>query len=311
MSYKYLEYRSIADLNRLVISNLSIFPHNIDLVVGIPRSGMLPANLLSLYLNKPFTDIDSFIERKIYSSGQRGSFIDSTITKNILVVDDSLLSGEAMSKVKERLVPMSDEFNIEYAAIFISSKHKEKVNYYCEIIDYPRIFQWNIFHHPFFIPKSCFDIDGVLCPNPPIDDDGPLYCEYIANAKPLYIPSVEIDTLITCRLEKYRKITENWLGKNKVRYKHLVMLDFKTKEERARWGKHGEYKGQYYKGSNNLLFVESSLSEAVQIARISGKPVFCTETFEMINTYPTLRKTVYMLKRKIKDIVKAKILRIS
>ena len=35
------------------------------------------------------------------------------------------------------------------------------------------------------------------------------------------------------------------------------MLDFKTKEERQAWGKHGEYKGHIYRKSDNILFVES------------------------------------------------------
>lgn len=56
----YIEYRSIVDMNNIIVKNLQKLPHDIDLVVGIPRSGMLPANLIALYLNKPFTDIDSF-----------------------------------------------------------------------------------------------------------------------------------------------------------------------------------------------------------------------------------------------------------
>lgn len=284
----YLEYRSIADLNRVIISSLSVFPHDVDVIVGIPRSGMLPANLLALYLNRRFTDIDSFVEGKVYRSGHRGCAPGSGEMMKVLVIDDSLYSGKAMLEVRERLRPLSGEFRIEYAAVFVTSENKGMVDYYCEVIDYPRVFQWNIFHHPFYVSRACFDIDGVLCENPPIDDDGPLYMEYIANAEPLYIPSVEIDTLITCRLEKYREITEQWLRRHNVRYRHLIMLDLRDKAARAAWGRHGEYKGEHYRRSGNILFIESSLSEAEQIARISGKPVFCTETFDMVNGRPMM-----------------------
>ena len=41
----YIEYRSIADMNNIIVKNLQKLPHDIDLVVGIPRSGLLPANL--------------------------------------------------------------------------------------------------------------------------------------------------------------------------------------------------------------------------------------------------------------------------
>lgn len=292
----YIEYRSIADMNQLIIRKMSVLPHDIDLVVGIPRSGMLPANLIALYLNKPFTDIDSFIEGRIYSSGNRGSFIDKANSQKVLIVDDSICSGDALNKAKNKLGSVESEYTLLYAVVFATSKGAKMVDYYFEIIDYPRVFQWNLFHHKGFIPYSCFDIDGVLCVDPPIDDDGPVYSEYIANAPALYIPSLEIDTLVSCRLEKYRGITEEWLKKNNVKYKHLVMLPFNTKAERVAWGRHGEYKGEVYNKTDTIFFVESSLSQAQIISKVSGKPVFCTETMEMVIDNPVVSKVKQKMK---------------
>ncbi len=305
----YIEYRSIGDLNNAIISNLSRFQQDFDLVVGIPRSGMLPANLIALYLNKPFTDIDSFIEGRAYASGDRGKHIADRDLANVLVIDDSIQSGSAMLRAKEKIGDLDKKYNIKYGVIYASSKGAGLVDIYCEIIDYARFFQWNIFQHPYFVSRSCFDIDGVLCQNPPLDDDGPIYLEYISNAVPLYLPTVEIDTLVTCRLEKYREPTEAWLKKHNVRYKKLVMLDMPTREARREWGKHGIYKGEVYKGPDYILFVESSLKEAVDIARVSGKPVFCTENFTIINPNASLEKAKHKLKskfvNKLKRFVKA------
>lgn len=94
----YLNFRSVGDMSKAILSNLSRFPHDIDLVVGIPRSGMLPANLIALYLNKPFTDIDSFAQGRIYASGERGAFIDKEKSQKVLVVDDSINSGGSLKK---------------------------------------------------------------------------------------------------------------------------------------------------------------------------------------------------------------------
>ena len=47
-----MNYRNIADLNNTILQRLHIIPRDFDLIVGVPRSGMLPANLLALYLNK-------------------------------------------------------------------------------------------------------------------------------------------------------------------------------------------------------------------------------------------------------------------
>ena len=46
-----MNYRNIDDLNHCILQHLSILPRDFDLIVGIPRSGMFPANLLALYLN--------------------------------------------------------------------------------------------------------------------------------------------------------------------------------------------------------------------------------------------------------------------
>ena len=286
----YFEYRSIEDMNKGIVSNLFKFPQNIDLIVGVPRSGMLPANLLALYLNKPYTDIDSFLEGRVYSTGQRGKYISKTDRSVVLIIDDSVSTGYAICKVKEKLKNKSLEYNFIYSTVFVAPGSEHLIDIYCEVVHLPRVFQWNLFHHKQFVNNACFDIDGVLCVNPPIDDDGEQYISYLKDAIPYIIPSHEIDTLVTCRLEKYREITENWLNTHHVRYKHLIMLNFNTKAERISWGKHGEYKGQVYKDSKNLLFVESSLSEAMKIAEVSNKIVYCTENFQMIYPHKTYNK---------------------
>lgn len=301
---RFIDYRSITDMNNVIIRNLYKFPHDIDLIVGIPRSGMLPANLLALYMNKPFTDIDSFIEGKVYSSGERGKFINRNITNKVIIVDDSISSGGAMEKAMHKLEPVLSSYEIKYAAIFATVQGTKKVDIWCETIDYPRVFQWNMFHHKDILPFTCMDIDGVLCQNPPIDDDGEQYINYITHAKPYFVPTVKVDTLVSCRLEKYRPQTETWLAEHNIHYNQLIMLDLPDKETRTKWGKHGIFKGEIYKNSKNYFFIESSLNEAKDICRVSGKQVYCTENFEMIyhnkvlnkglqRTIDTLRKWIY------------------
>lgn len=299
-----LEYRSIADMNRLILENLYKLSHDIDLVVGVPRSGMLPANLIALYLNKPFTDINSFVsDGRIYLSGERGNGLDISNIKKILLVDDSIASGKAMSKAKEYIAPVADRYEVTYGVVFAMTSSKDQVDFYCEIIDAPRVFQWNIFHHS-LLNKACFDMDGVLCVDPPVDDDGPQYLDYIENAIPLYIPTVTIDTIVTCRLEKYRQPTEAWLDRHHIKYNRLVMLPFSTKAERIKWGKHGEYKGKTMKESGNILFVESSLEQAHEINHISCCPVFCTETFSLIDRNKEIKLAQFRTKESLKSMVK-------
>lgn len=303
-----IEYRSISDMNEAILRNLHKLPRDIDLVVGIPRSGMLPANLIALYLNKPYTDIDSYVEGHIYSSGVRGRVNSSDRIKKVLVMDDSILFGRTQKETLRKLERVRMEHDPEYlfGVVYASKDGMAKVQFYCEIIDKKRVFQWNLFHHRTIIPHSCFDIDGVLCPNPEIDDDGPEYIAYISTAPVLYKPSVEIDTIVTTRLEKYRDVTEKWLENNGIKYKRLVMLDLPTKDERIKWGKHGLFKGEVYRKSDCYLFVESSLHQAREIVQVSHKPVFCTETFSMMNDKRVIVKdAAYLRWKEIKSFIKS------
>jgi len=308
-------YRNISNLNQIILQRLSIIPRDFDLIVGIPRSGMLPANLLALYLNKPYTDLNSFLNGHIYKAGARGQFFDIKDFKKILVVDDSIASGSAILKCKESLKDYGDDFSISYCAIYVIPGKEKMVDYYFEAVPLPRYFQWNIFNHT-TLEKACFDIDGVLCIDPSEDqnDDGPKYIDFILNAPPLYIPGSKIGTIVTSRLEKFRPQTETWLKNNNVKYNKLVMLDLPNKEARQKANSHGAHKANTYKESQYILFIESSLSQSVEINKITKKPVLCTENFEMIfdsesifynmksgKYFPGLRNFAIKIRNKIRD----------
>jgi uncharacterized HAD superfamily protein/hypoxanthine phosphoribosyltransferase len=276
-------YRNVKDLNNIILQRLSIIPRDFDLIVGVPRSGMLPANLLALYLNRPYTDIHSFLNGHIYKAGARGQFFDVSEFKNILVVDDSIASGAAMVEVKENLKHLNDQFNIKYCAIYVIPGKEKMVDYFFETVPLPRYFQWNILNHT-TLEKACFDIDGVLCadPLPEQNDDREKYIDFILNAPPLFIPGSKIGTIVTSRLEKFRKETETWLAANNIKYNDLVMLDLPNMEARRRANNHGDHKAKAYLAKPYVLFVESDYHQAVEINRLSKKPVLCTANFEMI-----------------------------
>ena len=296
-----MRYVTFSELSSIIRGNLWRIPHDIDLVVGIPRSGLLVANLIALFLNKRLTDIDAFVKGSVYECGERGKYVGNDSIRKVLVVDDSVYSGNAMKRAKTKLKCLEGQFDFIFLSPIVTSQGMCFVDVFFEVIDDERVFEWNLFHHS-FLEKACLDIDGVLCCDPVVDDDGEAYMSFLREAKPLFVPTVSVDTLISCRLEKYRKQTEEWLKKNNVVYRHLVMLDFPDKDSRVRWGKHGEFKGKYYKNCECRLFVESSFSQASMIARVSNKPVICVETNELIMVFP--KESVYKkIKRKVRKCI--------
>ncbi len=277
-----MQYVTIADLSKLIMKNVYRIPHDIDLVVGVPRSGLLPANIISLYLNVRLTDIDSFVQHRVYNSGYRMKSREECPIKKVLVVDDSVQSGRAIMEAKRKLMELGNEYEILYLAPIVTSEGAALVDIYFTVIDEFRLFEWNIFHHR-SLSNACLDIDGVLCKDPVTDDDGPMYREFLKTAQPLFIPTVPVKTLVSCRLEKYRELTEKWLSEHNVQYEELIMLDFPDKVARMKWGRHGEYKASCYKKSGATLFIESSAKQAEIIARISRKPVLCVQTNKLLD----------------------------
>lgn len=278
-----MNYRSFDDLSKVIQRNITkLSKMNLGLVVGIPRSGMLPANLIALYLNLPFTDIDSFIENRVYGMGERKNYVNAT-SKNVLIIDDSIADGKAMTKAREKLKNVKG-VNLLYGAIFARSKSKHLVDFYGEVVDGDRIFEWNLFHNQLVLGNSCLDIDGVLCrdPTPEENDDGEKYHKFLLTADPKFIPTVKIKTLISCRLEKYRCETMYWLQEHNIKYDNLILLNLPNKDARIKWGKYGDYKAGEYKKSNYIFFIESSLAEAKRIKELTNKSVFCVETMSLV-----------------------------
>ena len=108
-----MNYRSVAELTNLIRNNISIIPNDIDLIVGIPRSGMFVANYIALLMNKPMTDFDGLIEGRIMSSGRTKNTNTNIMKidecKKILIIDDSVASGKSMDDCKRKYVSCDKE----------------------------------------------------------------------------------------------------------------------------------------------------------------------------------------------------------
>ena len=81
----------------------------------------------------------------------------------------------------------------------------EDVRKYTENFTKFVIYEWNIMqHHPPLMSKSLYDMDGVLCLDPPDERNTVLYEAYIRNAVLLFIPRTKIGGVVTYRLTKYK-----------------------------------------------------------------------------------------------------------
>ncbi|MFC3607918.1 phosphoribosyltransferase family protein [Stutzerimonas tarimensis] len=283
-----MHYRSVNDLLTLLGKHLDRIPRNLDLVVGVSPGGLFLARMLAIKLNLPCTDLDTFernghLEREAVRSYRHEPLIRAREARKVLLVEDSG-SGASMRELATRIAA-GFPGKIMTLAAYAPAGHAEDLDQVLERLDQPAMFEWNLMQHP-SLSRACLDIDGVLCVDPTHqqNDDGANYLQFLRNAQPLYIPGLQVAHLVTSRLEKYRGETEEWLDRHGVRYGQLHMLDLPSAAERRRLKVHHRFKADVYRSfPDTQLFIESELGQALDIAHLSRKPVFCIESNALYN----------------------------
>lgn len=274
-----MNYKSIHDLTWDALKSLHKIPQDALLIVGVPRSGLMVASIVSLLLNIRFCDLDTFLQNRPLRTGQtrqaRGSIDHPFDAPSVVIMDDSIFSGGSLEVVRQLVSASGYEGRVSYAAAYATEDAKEKVDLYFELLSMPRFFQWNIFHRKDLM-NFCLDIDGIVCldPTPEQNDDGERYRDFLLNAPILNRPSCKVGHLVTSRLEKYRGETVAWLNRHGIEYEKLHMLDLPSAAERQRLGAHGSFKAQVYNSlPETTLFIESESSQARYIYLQTGKNV--------------------------------------
>lgn len=257
----------------------------IEGIIGIPRSGMIPASIISVNMSIPLYSICDeklvMLNSMSDKGGSRMVMYQPNRSNNILLIDDTAFFGKAMSKHKELIKKLLPSKNIITSVIYSTPEaiQKKLVDIPVYISNFPHVLEWNFFDaHPTM--NGMFDLDGVFCEDCPyeIAEDETRYKNWIKTVKPIenriprLFPAIAI---CTGRLEKYRKETEEWLHRHKIKYSDLLMLQG-TKEERD--SNHvlnvARFKLQkfieYNKNFNCLYFIESCPEQSRLIA--DGKP---------------------------------------
>ncbi len=270
-----LSFLSIEDLVVWTNQWIPSLPQRYDVIVGIPRSGLLVATIVALRLGKPLTTPDLFSRNDFWLSN-RLPYPDSG--NNILLVDDSVDSGQTMAEAHMKVESAAPDGKITTAALIVSPESAGRVDCYHKIIPLPRVFEWNLLHCK--KGKLVSDLDGVLAENCPsgYDQDEKLYVKWLKNCKPYIIPYFEIDVILSSRLEKYRRQTEVWLKQHHILYKKLILWDLDCKSNRQ--GKNAQFKIKHILRIQPDLVWESSYLEAKEIWEKTKVPTLCTD--EMI-----------------------------
>jgi uncharacterized HAD superfamily protein/hypoxanthine phosphoribosyltransferase len=260
-----------------------------DLIVGIPRSGQIFASVLGASLNIPSQSLSEFVQGVIPFTGARGRNGDLS-DAHVLVLDDSVTSGRAMDEARQTLAASGRAAKYTFAAVIATPEAASRVDRYGMIVPHPRVFEWHALHHH-MAAEFCWDMDGVLCDDPPDFPDGdcPEYADFIRSAPPRLAPLGPLGWIVTSRLERYRSLTEDWLDRHGIRRRGVIMLDLPSARERRRLRIHAQFKASVYASLPSPLFIESDPAQARTIALLSRKAVYCSATFSFVPPGPWMR----------------------
>lgn len=269
-----MNFRTYEELTDCIIKNLHKIPRDIDLIVGIPRSGTMVASILALYLNLPFTDVENFVNQGVLKTGNtrkcKGWIKRIEDAEHVLVVDDSISSGRAIEEVKARFRENNVSCRTTFLAIYALKISCRKTDIYFELCEQPRMFEWNYMHH-WALEYCCIDIDGIICEEFENNrhSNTEEYVEALKKIEPKLIPTQKVGCLVTDRWEKCREETEKWLRKYSIDYEQLILTNNKA---------------EIYKKSKSILFFENDYEQALEICNLSGKPVFCVGERKLITS---------------------------
>ena len=240
-------------------------------VVGLPRSGMIPASVISVSLSLPLYSLSGDQLYKLHSKSTNGGsrmsqFDPPSESLPFLVVDDTSYSGAELVRVRKILNEKYPDEKFIFTTIYTTPEVEYKSDEYGSLLDivnarayFPHILEWNFFNAHTTV-YGLFDLDGVFCQDCPyeISEDEESYEAWLSNVQPIksrISKLFECMAICTGRLEKYRPQTEAWLKKYGIRYNDLIMFNG-TKEERD--SNHlknvGEYKADVFNSFEGLAF---------------------------------------------------------
>lgn len=271
-----MNYTSYNDLSKDIKNNLHLVRHkHFELIVGIPRSGMIPAYMIALGLNIQCTTLQSFLSNEPLTHGitrrTNTKLAKPWEAKNVLFVDDSISSGKSLTLIMESLPDHLKE-KVTTSVIYSSKPVRKEVDIIFKSRSNPRIFEWNFFHHP-YLENMCVNMDELFyaLPTESQKKDEESWNTYITNTPANVLPSYKMHSLITGRPEKYRRQTEEWLSKNNIEYGSLIMKDSNSNDNDINWI------AEYFKNSSAQYFIEKNKINAYKICKYAVKSVFCID----------------------------------
>jgi hypoxanthine phosphoribosyltransferase len=256
----------LEDARRLLPSLIGV-----DLIVGVARSGLLPAGVLAYDLHRPLWSVSPSAGLLDVGHGVR---LDGQAreVRRIAVVDDTTARGVAMREASALVRERFPDAELVRAVVYAHPHGMGEVD--IVVREYPGLhyLEWNWCNAGHGV-KCGFDFDGIICHDL---EDGPDYVRRITEAPPLYLPRRHpIPLIVTARPESVRAETLDWLDRHGLTCERLIMRDWDWNGCEWDGARVARFKADHFARSGLPMFAESDPFQAQTIAEITGKVVLC------------------------------------
>jgi orotate phosphoribosyltransferase len=251
-------------------------PQAYDVIVGIPRSGLLVANILALKLGKPCTTPDLFGEQRMWQSKRMP---DPGPVRRVLLVDDSVNSGTTMAQARKAIQSARPGMEVTTAALVAHPGSRRKVDLYYIEVPQPRLFEWDIMHQK-KVERIGVVFEGFLALPITTRAAGPKGNGGWRGVfmKPYLIPTYAIDLIIGTQSETRRGAVEAWLRRHGVRFRELVLWN---RPDPFDAGAYLDFVAAVLALRKPDLYLESDPERARHIWQQSATPTLCTEDMRL------------------------------
>lgn len=279
-----LRFRGIADLHQVIQSSTYKLP-KLDLLVAIPRSGLLPATILSDLLDLPLTDIDGLREGYLLRDAPSvpeprdpGRVVEEAT--QILVIDDSIGHGTQLATTRQALVGLDPAKALHYAAVYVTPESMDSVDIAFEELPWGRYFGWNAMHRA-SLEDCCLDADGLLWLQG---------VSFVADTpeSAIWKPTKPVGHILTNRSAEERPAMERWLSEQQIQFGTLTMTGTAGRDASRESDDEIRAKSRAYRNLDSKMLISLSYPVSKRLAHASGKPVLCVSAQRIIQ--PSLRQ---------------------
>lgn len=248
-------------------------PPDIDLVVAIVRSGLLPGSLLATQLHAPLRTVSQ--QGGVINPGHGGRMVgrDHLPPAHVLLIDDTAATGHEMASCEPLVRAAYPDARLTRAVVYCHPQAFGRVDLCTSLYPGEHYLEWN-FANAGHGADAYFDFDGVLVPDmTPPEWTLEAVLKMQATQPPLYLPRRSpVPAIVTGRGEESRAVCEAWLARWGVRYGQLLMRPDSVGHD---WESIAAFKARHYAEGPVSLFIESSRRQSARINELTGKAVLC------------------------------------